>query len=341
MRSLTLACAGLALMGGVMSVHLWRELRAERELTAQLRSEMGILRAAALPVPPDGGVQPQRPIPEVLRAPAPAPQTAAAPAGNPPQPVADVQRLLENRRELLKDPEYRKAALTQARLGLPQRYPGLAEELGLTAEEADRLFDLLAENQMDMSSLTSSIPIGANGAADTAALQDANRHRLELQRQLEQQLQTELGSNRYAQWQEYQQTLGPRTQVVQLGRMLESEGVPLNADQSRPLIAAYAAEQKRQIEDMRRLLGSGPISPADRQRLQEEQLRVQADSNRRLVEAARSHLNARQVEALQASLDQQLAMNRASNRMMEIQRQAQGANAPQGNVLVLPAGAAF
>ncbi|HWL62637.1 MAG TPA: hypothetical protein VNQ32_07560 [Steroidobacteraceae bacterium] len=328
MRKLTLVCAGLALVGGVVSVHLWRELRAERELTAQLRSEVGDLRAGALALPAAEGVAAQRSTAEIGRAPAPASQpAAAAPASNLAPAAVDVQRLLVNRSVLLKDPEYRKAALAQARLTLPQRYPGLAEELGLTAEETDRLFDLLADNQLEQSSMAMSVQLGANGMADTAAIEEANRNRQELLRQQEQKLQTELGSSRYAQWQEYQQTLGPRQQVVQLGRTLEGAGVPLNAEQSRPLIAAYAAEQKRQTEDMRRLLGSGPISPADQQRLQEERLRVQADSNRRLVEAAKSHLSARQVEALQASLDQQLAMNRASNRMMEIQRQAQGVNA--------------
>lgn len=327
MRSLTLVWAGLALVGGVISVHLWRELRAERELTAQLRSEVGELRAGPLSLPPDE-VPSQRSAAGMVRAPAPASPTAAVvPAGNVPQPALDVQRLTANRSELLKDPEYRKAALAQARLSLPQRYPGLAEELGLTKEEADRLFDLLAENQLDQTGVMMALPVGANGAPDIAAMEDLNRRRQELLRQHEQELQTELGGNRYAQWQEYQQTLGPRQQVVQLGRTLDSAGVPLSSDQSRPLIAAYAAEQKRQTEDLRRLLGSGPISPADQQRFQEERLQVQAESNRRLVEAARSHLNARQVEALQASLDQQLAMNRASNRMMEIQRQAQGANA--------------
>ncbi len=326
MRSLTLVWAGLALAGGVISVHLWRELRAERELTAQLRSEVGELRVGPLSLPLDG-VTSQRSAAGMVRAPSPeSPAAAAVPAGNVPPPALDVQRLAVNRSELLKDPEYRKAALAQARLSLPQRYPGLAEELGLTKEEADRLFDLLAENQLEQTGVMMALPVGANGAPDIAAMEDLNRSRQELLRQHEQELQTELGSSRYAQWQEYQQTLGPRQQVVQLGRTLDGAGVPLSSEQSRPLIAAYAAEQKRQAEDLRRLLGSGPISPADQQRFQEERLQVQAESNRRLVEAARSHLNARQVEALQASLDQQLAMNRASNRMMEIQRQAQGTN---------------
>ncbi|MDQ2640068.1 MAG: hypothetical protein M3Y79_05775, partial [Pseudomonadota bacterium] len=328
MRSLALVCAGLALVGGVVSVHLWRELRAERELTAQLRSDVGALRAGAPAFTTAEGAPSQRQALAMAPAPETASRTApAAPAGNTVPPALDVQRLILNRGELLKDPEYRKAALMQARLNLPQRYPGLTEELGLSTEEAERLFDLLAENQLDLTGVTASVSLSADGTANRAALEEANRNRQELIRQQEQKLQTELGGVRYAQWQEYQQTLGPRQQVAQLGRNLESAGVPITSDQSRPLIAAYAAEQKRQSDDLRRLLGTGPISPADQQRVQEERLRAQAESNRRLVEAARPHLNARQVEALQASLEQQLAMNRASNRMMEIQRQAQGAGA--------------
>lgn len=330
MRSLTLVFAGLALVGGVVSVNLWRELRAEREMTTQLRLEVGELRASASSLPAGGAGQPRAAIPGIPQSAAPtAPPTQAAAAnaeGPQFRPVTALPLAL-NRSELLKDPEYRKAALAQERLNLPQRYPGLAEELGLGADEADRLFDLMAENQLELNATMTAIPTGANGAVDIAAVEEVNRKRQEVLREQEEEMQALLGSNRYAQWKEYEQTLPARQQVVQLGRTLESAGVPLSSDQSRPLIAAYTAERKRQAEEFRRLLGSGPTSPADQQRLMEERFRLQADSNRRLVDAARSHLNARQVEALQASLEQQLTLNRATNRILEIQRQAQGANA--------------
>ena len=37
MRNLMLVCAGLALVGAMVSVNLWRELRVERATVAELR----------------------------------------------------------------------------------------------------------------------------------------------------------------------------------------------------------------------------------------------------------------------------------------------------------------
>ena len=60
-------------------------------------------------------------------------------------------------RELLKDPEYRKAMQAQLRVNQTQNYPDLAEELGLTAEEANKLFDLLTEAEERADRTTSAL----------------------------------------------------------------------------------------------------------------------------------------------------------------------------------------
>jgi hypothetical protein len=108
--------------------------------------------------------------------------------------------------------------------------------------------------------------------------------------------------------------------VVRLGRTLDAVGLPLSAEQSRPLTAVYVAEQARQREEMQRVMSSmHQAGLEDQPWVMEERFRLQAESNRRLVSAARSTLNPEQVEALQASLESELAMNRASNRMQQQQ----------------------
>lgn len=336
MRNLTLVCAGLAVMGGVVSVHLWRELRAEREMTAQLRAGMEQLRAGNSIQPATARFAASQQPSGVAAAPVPEPQGAAVSAG-PANSLASALALsILDQREMMNDPEYRKAQLAQLRLSLRQSYPGLVEELGLSAEEADRLFTLLAEGQMEMSNVN--LVAGPGGAPDPVAMEAANRRRQELQQQQEQQVQAMLGG-RYGQWQDYQKTRPARTQVASLARTFESIGTPITTEQSRSLLPLYVAEQERQREESSRMQGETPDGRPDLARRMEEQANAQIERNRRLVEGARSILNARQLEALQTTLDQQVTIARLSARMARQQQDALGeGNAPSTTGVVIQAG---
>jgi hypothetical protein len=307
MRNLTFVCAGLALVGGLVAANLWRELRAERELTADLRSQVSELQIG-LSLRPTAVADLPQPAVAVISKVEPsshATQPSAKESDGPAQGATGaLPAFVLNQQELMKDPEYRKARLAQTRATIAQSYPGLVEELGLTPEDAVRLFDLLAESQLKMNETSLVAAVLNGGQPDPGVLENANRRRQELQREQDQALMNMLGGGRYTQWREYQQTRGFRQQVVQLGRALESAGVPMTPEQARPLTAAYIAEQRRQREDVRRLQTSaGPVSPADPVRRREEQSKLQEESNRRLVEAAKPYLTAQQLEALQTSLN--------------------------------------
>jgi hypothetical protein len=323
-------CAGMAVVGGIVSATLWRELRTERALTAQLRDQLEASQASsttgALPAlarvtpPPVSGADATSTGPAPGKdepATAPAPQRA---------PQLDVASLLASQQEMMKDPEYRKARLMQTRMQLPQNYPGLIDALGLSPEEAGKLFDLLAEQQLEMSDV-SMFAATVNGVApDPAVMQDSARRRMEMQGRHDEALSNMLGG-RYTQWQDYQQTRGARQQVVQLGRALEGAGLALTSDQSRSLTDAYVAEQRRMRDERQQLISSlTQGGTMDQNRMREEQLKLQAESNRRTLEAARPHLSAQQYSALQASLEQQMVMSRASSRML--QQQMQSGQAP-------------
>ncbi len=310
-------------MGGVVSMHLWRELRAERELTAQLRAGMEELRAGRAFQPattrfPAPDVQPGDGTEQV---PVPAQQGNVAPAGSVNQVAAALAASILDQRELMKDPEYRKAQLAQLRLSLRQNYPGLVEELGLSAEEADRLFTLLAESQAEMSNAT--LAVGPDGTTDPVEMEAANRRMQELQQQQELQLQAMLGS-RYPQWEAYQKTRNSRMQAASLARTFESVGTPATPEQSRVLATLFAAEQEWQRQEIESRQPATPGGFRDRAQLLEARLNAQIESNRRLLDAARPHLNARQLETMQATLDQQVAISRASFRMAVQQQAAQG-----------------
>jgi hypothetical protein len=147
----------------------------------------------------------------------------------------------------------------------------------------------------------------------------------ETQRKQEESIASLLGAGRYGQWQEYQQTQPARLQAVQVGRTMESQGQPLSAAQSRHLAGAFAAEQKRQQDEMQ---GQNPgVAVGDpllaQLQMQEENLRRQAERNRRIVDAAAAQLTAPQLDALRTTLEQQLTLSQASSRARRQQLEAQ------------------
>jgi hypothetical protein len=321
MRNLALACAALAIVASIVSLNLWHDLRTERQTTAQLRAQL------AQPGPSSAGPAaiPQQP-PATAIAAAPAASTDATPvppAAQPPaaQGATAVRDVIAQQRDLLKDPDYRRAALAQARLNLPQSYPGLSEELSLTPEQEGRLFDLLAELQIDQSS---TFLFSSGQQPDAAEMQEMSRRATELQRRRDEQIAALLGAAGQQQFAAYEQTRGARLQAQNLQRMMETSGMPLTAAQMKPITDAYVADQQRQrdtVQAMARQLSEAGTAGASR--LQEVMLEQQAERNRSLVEAARAHLTAPQLERLQATLEQQLVMNRASARLARERAEAQ------------------
>lgn len=322
MRNLTLVCAGLATVAGIVSVNLWLELRSERQINAQLRVQPAQQAQPAQPHPtPDlaSAVAQTEPAQPAAPPPAEVPAAGASPAANAlPTPAIGAV----NFTEMLKDPEFYKTAVAQMRSMVPQQYPGLVEELGLTQQEADQLFNLLAESGLSMTAATLS---AGGGQADAAAMQEAARARQEAERKQEVAIASLLGAGRYGQWREYQQTRTTRIQSVQVSRNMEVLGQPLSAAQSRHLTQAFIAEHKRQREETQ---GQSPGSTVGdpvlaQTQTREESLRRQAERNRRVSEAVASQLTAQQLETLRTTLERELSSGQANARMILLQFQAQ------------------
>lgn len=337
MRNVALVCAAIALVCSVVSFILWRDLHEERQLTLQLRQQMQGMAASAAAAPTVPRILPRPATPTAVTAAdqaAVSPVTASAAAAVA-AARATATSLSIDRTELLKDPEYRKAALAQARLTLDQNYPGLAEELGLTPAQTQEVFDLLAELQLERTSATFSLTAG--GQPDQAAVTEMLRRNQELQRQQDERIAALLGPAGLERFKGYEETRSSRMQAQSVRRTMESAGVPLSDTQMRPLTDAYIAEQRRQRNDMESMMREiSQPGAGGQQRALELNMELQEARNRRLVEVARSHLTAQQLERFEASLDQQLAMNRASRRLMQAQLEAQQRQAQQGAQPVTP-----
>jgi hypothetical protein len=223
---------------------------------------------------------------------------------------------------LLKDPGYRKALLAQARMTIKRTHLALVEELGLSEIEADQLFDLLAERQVDASS---SILRSQDGVSDQLAAAESVQSQAASQRKRDAELLALLGSSRYVQWQEYQRTVPGRIRITQMSSALALAGQPMSESQVRSLTNVVLSEQQRQGESMQVLSrGVRQLDAQSRVQLQSDILDVQEGTNGRILAAAAPLLNTRQLESLRESLDQQIVVNRASLRLQQQQAEMHG-----------------
>lgn len=320
MKVLLLAIGALLVISGIVSVNLWLDLRTERlekkHLTTQLTESSMAQRAPSTSVQPvataaTAGVA-DTPVATGGPAPLPTDNEAAmqATAASVSAGAAAAAKGMTGDAQLMKDPEFRKAQLTMTRLRIAQSNPGLAETLGLSEKEANHLFEVMAETQLNRSAEFSEAIAKAGGIGNASALTEAMRNTAGR----EDPARAALGEAKYAQYQEYQRNVRPALQqVASIGSSLDAAGQPLNDWQSRTLTAAMVTEQQRLRQEAaipRPIPNPGvPRGMAD---TLTESANRQQESNRRILEASAATLNAAQLEVLKQQFDQQDATRRRS-----------------------------
>jgi hypothetical protein len=313
MRYLFWLCAVLVVVTGAMSTNLWRALRAEREQTVALQTQIDaatvrerVLAETPLPVAP-----PPAPVAAVPDKPAPEP--AAKPqSATPARVVPGGVDFGMQQRELWKDPEYRKARLAQIRAQVGRNYPGLAEDLGLSPAEESHLLDVLAEAELNTNATFSTLSSSAN---DPETSKQISARLTETMRQRDDAVIAALGPDGKARWDEYQQTAAGRSQANSYNTMLAQAGMPLSATQLKSLSTVVVAEQKRQRDEMTALTRNiNPQDPTAIAQIEPELRRRQNDYNERVLAAAAPIMSAQQIQLLRTQFEQQNAMNRAMER---------------------------
>jgi hypothetical protein len=234
MTRMNLALAAAAAVFGVGCLVLFRDLSSARirvhALEAQVAQLQGDLQRPQ-PAAADNGTAPANEPAQTAPI-----QTTAANASATNKPVAAKNTAERDRqRRVLADPSYRAAMLVEQRLELRAQYPQLAAELGLSKEEMDPFFDLLAEQLMRES----------ESAKKEQPGEDTQQRRRKLLEQQEQERRAFLGEQRYQLWTEYVNSAGARGLVSQLRTQLATSTSPLREEQIKPLVKAIAAEQQQ------------------------------------------------------------------------------------------------
>lgn len=320
MKNLLRVFAALLVISVIVSITLWLDLRSERQANAAL--ELQLVKAGSSPRTSATPSTPAQSVAAIAPAAAPEAPVAAAQPATPPVESEVFMRAtmaaitagstaltggIVGESDLMKDPAYRKAQLTQARLRLASSNPGLAEALGLPRKEADHLFEVMAEAQLKLTDEFTEMVKKAPGTTPSiAAMQQKASTRGDPARPV-------LGEARYAKYQEYQRNAKPAlTKVASLGYTLKSASQPLNDSQSRAVAAAVLAEQQRQRQEAAAVPRPNPNDGVPRNAAETlaEYRKTEDESRRRILSAVSPHLNPAQIDALQKENEQQVAQLR-------------------------------
>lgn len=271
------------------AIQLWREAGRAQEQIARLEAqiqgqyaELAARSATQATQAPTASVSIASP--ENTPASESAPMTIAAQ----PVPTAASPDLSAVLRSQMSSPET--AARSQAflRSMFVTANPDLREVLGLSADEAEKLLDLVAANTANLSDLS-----GSPRDASTSP-QERARAMTERSQANEAALQAMLGS-KYAQWKEYEEARPAYQQRRDLRAVLNAAGTPLTDAQDKALIAALSAEQRNFNQQTRDALSLGqPHSPM---------AQYTPERRQQLLAAAAPHLSPQQLESYREMLD--------------------------------------
>jgi len=367
MTKIALVLAIVAIGEGAVTLHLVNQLREERDSAQRLQARVTELESKAPQVAPGATFvavpQPVSPFTVVKKDGAPpTPQAVAGvvsssnltmvnsfvPGAAPDQEAMreQIKQSMERQAALMRDPEYREAMLSQQKLAMRQSNPNLARDLGLSSEQADRLFGTLAEQQMRQ--MENTTPWAWGEQPDPAKVQEYQRKALEQQSANENEIKRVLGDAKFREYQEYQSLSGVRWEAEAVRTTLANAGMPLDENLTKPLLKTLQEQQQKTLQQMATAASpatnsvvpvgalragfiSGNGSPADMVQLQEKSLEFQAQHQKRQREALARVLTAEQLKVIEDQHNSELQMQRAQLRMIRAQQEAGLLDPAQGN----------
>jgi hypothetical protein len=220
------------------SVYLWQQLREQRALGAEITAANEALKARLAELEQHRGGW-NRLAQADVRTDAGSPAIPGQVA-TPPQPAAtvqnDAQRAADQALQTIRrepTPAMQRMMRTQMRANHKRMYADFVKQIGLSADDANTFYDLLTEQW----------PVPG-----TFGDLDPEQQRLKFEehrRQSEAKLDDLLGAQNRQAYDEYQETLGARSELEMISRQLEGAEIPLSADQRKRLVSAMVEEQRR------------------------------------------------------------------------------------------------
>ena len=218
--------------------------------------------------------------------------------------------------KMMQDPDTRKFMREQQRMMMDQMYAPLIKKLGLTPDETTQFKNLLADNAMKAVDSASSMFGGLGSSNQTQAVSAL----ADSQKSFEEQVKAFLGDDRYAQYKDYQETVGERTLLNQFKQQAGSD-YNLNDQQTEALLTFMKEEQKSVAATTGLPLGQTDNDPAKLQSLfsdgkVDELLQAQDTVAQRVYDRARTILSPDQMDTLGRYQTNRMQMMRMGMNMM-------------------------
>jgi len=220
--------------------------------------------------------------------------------------------------KMFTDPEMKKAMRGQQGMVVRMMYADLAKELGLSAEEANQLTELLIERQMGMAG--KSMELMTDAAADPTKLEAGGKEINAARADYDAQIKGILGDEKMKKLEQYERTLGDRMQMQQYQQTLAATGAPLEEKQRTDLLQIMSEERAK---TPRSPLEQGSKDVAAQFKAMQSPetvanlMKSVQDFNERVRTRAQGVLTPAQLNAFQTSQEQQLQMMEMGMKMSQ------------------------
>jgi hypothetical protein len=215
--------------------------------------------------------------------------------------------------KMMDDPDMKKMIRDQQRAMMDKLYEPLMKEMAMQPEEAARFKDFLADNMIKNTERATALMGDGSSTNRIEALSKLTAE----QKEFDAQLKEMLGESRYAQYKDYQETLGERTQLQQFQQQYAGSGNALSDQQTAQLLALMREEK------MAAMSGGGFGQSQDAASIQammsgealEKMMQSQETASQRVYERARGVLSEEQLAAFGRFQTNQIQMMRVGMSM--------------------------
>jgi len=235
--------------------------------------------------------------------------TNAAEQTNPSGALEGLSGMME---KMMKDPAMREMIRSQQKAMMNQMFGPLFKDLGLTTEQKQKFMDIQLDNAMK-----SVEHAGSFFKSDPAEKSEAIETATDQQQEMNASLKTLLGDEKFTQYEDYQKTVGERTQLNQFKQQLEGTDTALQDSQFAHLMQILKEEKSRVPPVFSDNPGSSleAMEAMKSEEMMNKHLQWQEELNTRVLERAAQTLTPEQLKDYHAFQRQQLAMQRLGSKI--------------------------
>ena len=215
--------------------------------------------------------------------------------------------LVENQVKSALNPEMRKALREQKEGFLNTAYAPLFKTMALSADEMEKFKGMVLDQEMkNAERMLAYAKLAQDPVAQTNALSEIARD----QAAFEDKLKTLLGDNRFAEYQDYNQSIGQRVAVDQFAQQLSGGATALTDEQGQQLLQIMGEEQRGMPGLYNPDDTAGIAEAASLQSMTDERMNelfgAMQEADQRVLQRSADVLTANQLEALASFLTAEL-----------------------------------